>query len=507
MFVDREKELRSLEESYRFFLSGHSRGVLVYGYRKVGKTKLIEKFIEGKKGIIIDLSTARSVRLLCRLLVNKLSGFTPLLVRCNVSDTLDAFTEVISLPIKIVEKLGTNIVIALDEFHIPIEKISTKIARESREKKEKVIGDMLWAIRHAIYSTQKIFWIFISSIGWKKIQEYISKKYGGPLTGVLDTLRVDPLTLPHSIELAKFLTKNEEVSIDIANVSGGIPRIIEILSRRYNTTQESIFKLAINAIHEGELDEIFDNMIRAIADISRRDYGILLQTLKCVAENMDTPDKVALCLDTSRDTAYVCLEELHILGLLEKEKKGKFVNYYLKYPLLGEWLKIRIEPRKDKTEILASALGITAESYIRELLTETINRKIEIWDDKNGTFLAGTTDKIILEITNVLTRKETQKILKGTKNADIIVETQWGLYVIEVKARRKPIEPETIRKLAQVAKYIQQKTQRKTMPILIILIRTEIPPTTIAEAIKNNTIIITSEGVKQIAKKVNFPHW
>ena len=507
MFVDREKELKSLEESYKFFLSGHSRGVLVYGYRKVGKTRLVEKFIERKKGIIIDLSTARSVRLLCRLIVSKLSTLTPLSVRCDVPDTLDAFVDVISLPVRIVEKLETNIVVALDEFHIPIEKISAKIARKSGERKERVISDMLWAIRHAIYSTRKIFWIFISSIGWKKIQEYISKKYGAPLTGVLDTLRVDPLPQCHSIELAKFLTRNEEIAVDIANVSGGIPRIIEILSRRYNTTKESISKLTINAIYEGELDEIFDNMIRAIADISRRDYGILLQTLKCVAENMSTPDKVALCLDTSRDTAYACLEELHILGLLEKEKKGKFVSYYLKYPLLGEWLKIRIEPRKDKTEILASALGITAESYIRELLTEIINKKIEIQDDKNGTFLAGTVDKIALEITKVLSREETRKMLKGTKNADIVAETRLGLYIIEVKAKSKPIEPKTIRKLAQIAKHIHKKTQRKTAPVLITLIKTEIPPTTIAEAIKNNVIIITSEGIRQIAKKIKFPHW
>ena len=507
MFVDREKELKSLEESYRFFLGGHSRGVLVYGYRKVGKTKLVEKFMEEKKGIIIDLSTARSVRLLCKILVNKLSTLVPLSVRCDVPDTLDAFTNVILLPVEVAEKLGTNIVVALDEFHIPIEKISARIARKGGEKKEKVISDMLWAIRHTIYSTQKIFWIFISSIGWKKIQEYVSKKYGGPLIGVLDTLRVDPLTLPHSIELAKFLTKNREIATDIAYVSGGIPRIIEILSRRYNTTKESIFKLAVNAIYEGELDEIFDNMIRAIADISRRDYGILLQTLKCVAENMDTPDKVALCLDTSRDTTYACLEELHKLGLLEKEKKGKFVNYNLKYPLLGEWLRIRIEPRKDKTAILASALGITAESYVRELLTEIINKRIEIQDDKKGTFLAGTADRIVIEITRVLSRDETKKMLKGVKNADIIATTQQGLFIIEVKARRKPIEPRAIRKLVQTARHIHQKTQRKTIPILITLIETEIPPTTIAEAIRNNAIIITKEGIKQIAKKTKFPHW
>ena len=507
MFVDRERELRALEESYRFFLSGHSRGVLVYGYRKVGKTRLIEKFIENKKGVIMDLSTARSVRLLCRILVNKLSTLTSLSISCDVSDSLEVFYDVISLPTKVAEKLNTNVIIALDEFHIPIEKISAKIARERGEKKEKIIGDMLWAIRQTIHSTQKIFWIFISSIGWKKIQEYISKKYGGPLTGVLDTLKVEPLTQKHSIELAKFLTKNEKIATDIANVSGGIPRIIEILSRRYNTTKENILKLAINAIYEGELDEIFDNMIRTISDVSRRDYGILLQTLKCTAENAYTPDKVAQCLDTSRDTAYACLEELHILGLLEKEKKGKYVNYHLKYPLLGEWLKIRIEPRKDKTEILASALRITAESYIRELLSETINKKIEVRDDKQGTFLAGTTDKLVLGITKVLSREETQKMLKGTKNADIIAETQTGLYIIEVKAKGKPIEPKTIRKLAQTARQIEQKTQRKTTPILATLIKTEIPPTTIAEAIKNNVIIITHQGIKQIAKKTKFPHW
>jgi AAA+ ATPase superfamily predicted ATPase len=47
-FIDRKRELSLLEERYR---SGKAEFVVIYGRRRVGKTALIEKFLEGKKGV------------------------------------------------------------------------------------------------------------------------------------------------------------------------------------------------------------------------------------------------------------------------------------------------------------------------------------------------------------------------------------------------------------------------------------------------------------------------
>jgi len=48
IFVDREKELEFLEEKFR---KGKPELIILYGRRRVGKTFLIKKFIEGKKAI------------------------------------------------------------------------------------------------------------------------------------------------------------------------------------------------------------------------------------------------------------------------------------------------------------------------------------------------------------------------------------------------------------------------------------------------------------------------
>ncbi|AEA12356.1 archaeal ATPase, fused to C-terminal DUF234 domain protein [Thermoproteus uzoniensis 768-20] len=48
MFVDREEELALLE---RLYASGRPHLVLIYGRRRVGKTWLVKKFLEGKRGL------------------------------------------------------------------------------------------------------------------------------------------------------------------------------------------------------------------------------------------------------------------------------------------------------------------------------------------------------------------------------------------------------------------------------------------------------------------------
>ncbi|MGC8974515.1 MAG: ATP-binding protein, partial [Thermoproteus sp.] len=48
MFVDREEELALLE---RLYASGRPQLVLIYGRRRVGKTWLVKRFLEGKRGL------------------------------------------------------------------------------------------------------------------------------------------------------------------------------------------------------------------------------------------------------------------------------------------------------------------------------------------------------------------------------------------------------------------------------------------------------------------------
>lgn len=47
MFIGRKRELEELEERYR---SPAFEFGLIYGTRRIGKTRLIDEFIEGKRG-------------------------------------------------------------------------------------------------------------------------------------------------------------------------------------------------------------------------------------------------------------------------------------------------------------------------------------------------------------------------------------------------------------------------------------------------------------------------
>jgi len=48
VFVDREEELSLLQ---RLHASGRPQLVLIYGRRRVGKTWLVKRFLEGRRGL------------------------------------------------------------------------------------------------------------------------------------------------------------------------------------------------------------------------------------------------------------------------------------------------------------------------------------------------------------------------------------------------------------------------------------------------------------------------
>ena len=58
-FIGRESELRLLE---RIYAEERVKTCMVYGRRRVGKTSLILKFIEGKRSLFVDLVRGSEIR-------------------------------------------------------------------------------------------------------------------------------------------------------------------------------------------------------------------------------------------------------------------------------------------------------------------------------------------------------------------------------------------------------------------------------------------------------------
>jgi len=509
---DRDKEVSDLLKYFNNCISkGVNCGVLVYGWRRVGKTTILKAFIERVHGIYIDCIWISDPVVFVKTLMNhelfKNSDFEKEFKLILLEeDPFVMLKRAFDLLIELGSRVG-KLAVVLDEFHIFVDKMATRIAREKRQSKQIVEDDILGLIKHVV-ETKSLFWVFSTSIGWRKLREKIikSKKIGSPLIGVLTKYKIAPFDKNTSIEFARKINPNLDTKTaeEIYQLTGGIPKLIEAIA--INVLEDSgVIGTALDLLEKGEFDDFFENIIKFIAEVSKRDYTVLIQTLKCVEMKEKTTEDIAKCLGIDLDSAYVLAEELVKMEILEKRKLGRRGIYSIKYPLLSQWLSLKVQPEKSAYELLASKFGIAIESYVRELIREYINKKkpIEIWDNKEGTFLLGTTDKLAFKPIRILKPSQLAEELSTSIDVDIAVECEGELALIEIKATGIKVTKENI---IELWKRIQG-IKRKVLTLLIIIEPEGITLPAITEAIRRNIIILTGEGLRILAKKVNFPHW
>ncbi len=111
-FVDREGELASLEGRYG---SGRLEFVVVYGRRRVGKTALILKFMEGKPGVYLLARQTSEAENLARFSLRMAEALGDRVLAKNPLRSWDAFFSYLS------RLDGRRAVIALDEFQYLVE--------------------------------------------------------------------------------------------------------------------------------------------------------------------------------------------------------------------------------------------------------------------------------------------------------------------------------------------------------------------------------------------------
>ncbi len=112
-FVNRRQELDFLEKKY---FDGSAQLIIIYGRRRVGKTELIKKFLQGKKGIYL-LCTRDSISENVKELKRRFSEFTKkeYFLKLETDSFFDLFKYFLD------EINDEHIVIALDEFPYLIE--------------------------------------------------------------------------------------------------------------------------------------------------------------------------------------------------------------------------------------------------------------------------------------------------------------------------------------------------------------------------------------------------
>ena len=371
-------------------------------------------------------------------------------------------------------------------------------------KKEVVIDDVLGLLKD-IVEIKKAFWVFSTSLGWEKVREKITKpkRTESPLIGVLRKYKVKPFDGATSIGFIKSINPgipHEQCEV-IYKLSGGVPKILEVFATNYRE-DESIMEQAIKLIERGEFDDFFENVVKFIAEVSKRDYTLLMQVLKAIGLGEKTTDQIAQHIGMDIDSTYVLVEELVKCEVVGKRKVGRRAIYSIKYPLLPLWVELKVPPEKNVYEIMARKLGIALESYVKELFGEYARKNVEIhiWDDEKGTFLYGSAKEIRFRPKEILRTTDARRRYSIKGDFDLLLITDKQPIVIEIKLNWAGLRKEDIDGVLEIAHSING--------IAIIIVEAGEPKIPLLiHAVKKGVIIMSGEALRLLARKIKFTHW
>lgn len=489
IFVDRKKELDFLENLFKLRLNGTQTFVLVYGLRRVGKTMLVDKFLENKTGVLVDCSSMVSgsdffsgiyAALVEMGLESEVIGKYEGLYNNPLDDDFKMIDYAFKMLNELAEELG-SLIIALDELQGFIENFS-RLRNTSQELNR---SRLLWKLRESFQKLNtNVFLIVLTSTS------FIFEKYSKAdeaFMGLFQKLEVRPLTKEASKELAKKLldsvsTEYTDVAVDkIADLSGGIPKLVEIIVGSLITNKKIDLEKVITTTKElllgGEFDDFFEAYISFIADFSKWDKTTILRVLRGIAEGKK-PKEIAKLIKLHYNTILNILVDLRKMRIIAKQNE-------IIYPLFREWLLAKKHPPtgRRRIDLLLRALGITFEAYVRELISE-IKRRVVLEGEK---LFFGTTNKLVLEPI---------EYVKSDYEADFIAHQENCEYIIgEIKLGQ--ITKSEINKLHQRA-----EKYRNRGVVKVLAIAKTADPLAVAEAVRKGIIIMSHEAIRKLAKKL-----
>lgn len=204
MFVDRENELKVLNERAS---SGNAEFIVIYGRRRVGKSELIDKFIEGRNGMRL-LAREETKLLQLRTFSEKLSAFfhDDVLAKSPLSNW-DAFFEYLA------QKSDKRLVVAIDEFPYLVKEDPSlpSILQDYWDSKLRKTGILLILCGSSIGMMEKL-------LGYK------SPLYGRR-TG---QLLIRPFSFAKSLEYESDMQK----AVEMFSVFGGTPAYLNEFDKR-----------------------------------------------------------------------------------------------------------------------------------------------------------------------------------------------------------------------------------------------------------------------------------
>ncbi|MBI5197038.1 MAG: ATP-binding protein [Nitrospirae bacterium] len=327
-FIDRVKEIASLEEEYR----KKGAGLLVlYGRRRVGKTTLIEEFIKGKKVIyfMADKQVERDLQRRLQLSMAR-SLKDPLMEKIDFASWDDLFEYWLSR-----EPFSKKIVLVLDEF-------------QYLAKVNPAFPSILQRVWDQKLKDRNIFLILCGSLINMMYASTLS--YESPLYGRrTGQIKLDPLSFG---DCAGFFPKLPPLKrLEFYTVTGGTPRYIETLSPD-KTVWENIRRgiLSKRSYLYGEPKFILNEEVTETLNY--------FSILKTVAEGEHKIGNIAAKLGIKANILTKYLDMLINLDILERQvpvtedrpEKSKMGLYFIKDHFFRFWFRY-VFPNQSDLEI------------------------------------------------------------------------------------------------------------------------------------------------------------
>lgn len=356
-FVDREDELRLLEETYK---QNKSSLIILYGRRRIGKTELVKQFIKEKSHIYFLADTRMdkdNIREMQRAISSQIQN--PLFERVEFSDWIELFRESERL-------LEERVIIVVDEFPYLIES-------------NKAIPSIFQKIWDLILSEKDVCLILLgSSIS---MMEDHTLDYRSPLYGRRTAqLQLQPLKFKH---LGRFLPYSMEDLVKVYGVTDGVPLYLLKFDSGLDfeeNLKENVFRVGKFLYQEAEI--LLKQELRETA----RYFSIL----KAIAYGKHRFGEVANFTELDKSIISKYLNNLAVLRLIKKEypvtqkKEIRNARYVFSDNYLNFWFRYVYPYRslieEGKIERLFDSIKDDFNSYLGFVFEKVC--KEFIWDQE-----------------------------------------------------------------------------------------------------------------------------
>lgn len=318
-FWDREREMKFLEERYK---SGKSELVIIYGRRRIGKTKILEKFVE-KFGGIYFLAAKTSIRENIQRFAKIVSIYTGKKYIESLKTLEDIFTALLE-----VSEKDERIVVIIDEFPYLVD-LNPQIISELQR---------LWDT--ILIKDGRVFLILCGSSISVMENEVLS--YRSPLYGRrTGSWKVEGFSIEDFIRL--FQNSKPDKVIKIWSIWGNVPDYI----KEYNMNRSLEWNIKNKILKKGCY--LYSEPEILLRQEFREPRNLFL-IMRSIAEGNHTPGKIqsASGIDKGNISKYLnMLMRIELIAyekLYGKKKRGLYVikdnffNFWFKcvYPYISE---------------------------------------------------------------------------------------------------------------------------------------------------------------------------